>query len=187
MRTRLLVVMALLASALTSATTLLKLDVPGLTQVSDVIVRGRVDSVQAKWSGDRRRIVTEASLTVSEVLKGDVGKTALVVQPGGEVGEVGQIVHGVARFAVGQDVVVFLERRGDRFTVTGMVQGKFTIVNGQARADSDDSLLIDPLTRQPTSPGLTTYAYPELQKLVRAAIGTVPNEPPASGKVPVKP
>src|SRR5690606_29988142 len=48
---------------------------------------------------------------------------------GGTHGDIGQIVHGEARFARGEDVVVFLRRhdRATEYRVAGMAQGKLTV------------------------------------------------------------
>ena len=126
-KVRTLVLLLTLAAALASATTLLALDVPALTKGSSVVARATVKSSEARWAKDGGRIMTDVVLEVTEPWKGSPGKQVIVMQPGGVVGEVGQLVHGTAHFSVGEDVVVFLEPRGDRFLLTGMLQGKFKV------------------------------------------------------------
>ncbi len=175
----------LVASSVAWATTLIALDVPGLTQVSDVVLRGRVTKVEPQWSQDKTRIFTVAQVEVLQPLKGDVGAVAQVTQPGGEIGDVGQRVSGVAKFTVGEEVVLFLERRGPFFTVTGMAQGKFTVErssDGKAafarQADEFDALLLDPATRQPTSVKAQSMTLDALSALVRRSVGPAPQEAP---------
>lgn len=171
------------------ATTMVALDVPGLTKASDVVVRAHVKQSQARWTQDRRRIITDTELQIVEVLKGNASGTIVVMQPGGEIGDLGQVVHGTATFAPGEEVVVFLEGRGDRFTVTGMTQGKFHVDRSAAAptaaADPDgDSLLVDPKTHQPVAATAKVYPLDELTRLVRSSVGTLPVEP--TGKPTVK-
>jgi hypothetical protein len=133
------------------ATTLLAADVPLLTQSSEVIVRGTIVRVQATLSGDGARVFTEAELAVAEALKGEPGASLIATQPGGVVGDVGQWVDGVASFREGDEVVLFLERRGPRYTVTGMAQGLYRVerpAGGPALAvpQAAHAELIDPAT-----------------------------------------
>ncbi|MHB8873799.1 MAG: hypothetical protein ACYC8T_08955, partial [Myxococcaceae bacterium] len=110
------------------ATTLLAMDVPALARGADAIVRGSVVGVTSRWTGDHQRIVTEVQIEVADRLKGTAPQIVTVVQPGGVVGDIGQRVSGLASFAEGEEVVVFLERRaGGTFLVEGMAQGKFRV------------------------------------------------------------
>lgn len=127
------------------------------------------------------------------MLKGNPGPTVIAMQPGGEVGDVGQHVDGVARFTPGEEVVVFLEARGGRWLVAGMVQGKFRVErssDGRAafvRADpAGDSVLLDPVTRQPVSRPAAVLTLDELRAQVKAALP--PTQPPTPlGPTPVTP
>ena len=183
-----------LLAATAWATTLLALDVPGLTRMSDAVVRGTVVRVEPRLSGDGARIMTDAEIQVSEVLKGAPGPVAIAMQPGGEVGDVGQRVDGVARFTVGEEVVAFLEARGGRWLVTGMVQGKFRVErssDGRAafvRADSaGDSVLLDPVTHQPVSRPAPVMTLDELRAQVKAALPPATQPPLTPGPTPVTP
>lgn len=184
---------ALLAAA-AWATTLLALDVAGLTRLSDAVVRGTVVRVEARLTGDGARIMTDAELQVSEVLKGAPGPVVIVMQPGGEVGDVGQHVDGAARFTPGEEVVAFLEARGDRWLVTGMVQGKFRVERSSdgraafARAEpAGDSVLLDPVTHQPVSRPAPVLTLDALRAQVKAALPAAPQPPATPGPTPVTP
>lgn len=115
-------------AATAAASSALAVDLDQLAQRSEVVVRGVVKSRESRWSGDGKRILTDVQIDVSEALKGSPARTVTVQQPGGVVGDVGQMVHGLASFEVGEEVVVFLERWGpQRFQVTGAAQGKFKV------------------------------------------------------------
>jgi hypothetical protein len=161
-----------------SATTMLRVDLPELTQSADAIVHGTVRRLESRWSGDGRKIVTDVEIEVTETLKGQAGGTVLVTQPGGRMGDIGQKVSGLASFTPGEEVVLFLERRGPQaFRVAGMAQGKY-----QVRRSADgtrmlavpeptgDSLLVDPDTRQPTTSSLRTLSLAELKASIRTAL-----------------
>lgn len=192
---RKLLLLTALGAAFANATTLLALDVPALTKGSSAVVRGTVRSVGTRWTKDGGRIMTDVVLEVTEPWKGTPGKQVTLMQPGGVVGEVGQLVHGTAKFTVGEDVVVFLEPRGDRFLLTGMLQGKFkveTSSDGKAvfarQAMEGDALLVDPATRQPVNPVAVVLPIDTLRAQVLAASGAkAPVEPTTPGPVKVTP
>jgi len=178
----LLVSVALVASAV-GATTLLALDVAGLTTHSDLVVRGTIVSVAPHWSGDNSRIYTDAEVQVSEVWKGPSTAALIAMQPGGEIGEVGQRIHGVATFTPGEEVVLFLERRGPRYTVTGMAQGKFRIEPGEGKviiahtSPDADLAVLDPVTHAVVAKSPVSLPLEELKAQVKAALPKAPVEP----------
>ena len=168
----------LLLSLAASATTMLRADLPELAQTSDAIVHGTVRRVESRWSGDGRRIITDVEIQVTEALKGQAGGTVLVTQPGGRVGDIGQRVSGLAAFTPGEEVVVFLERRGKQaFRVSGMVQGKYQVQRSEdgksamaVPEPTGDVLLLDRDSRQPTSSSLRSMSLPELKAAIRTAL-----------------
>jgi hypothetical protein len=171
----------LLLSLSASATTMLRVDLPELTRSSDTIVHGTVRRMESRWSGDGRRILTDVEIQVTETLKGQAGGTVLVTQPGGRVGDIGQRVSGLASFTQGEEVVVFLERRGTRsFRVAGMAQGKYKVQRSEegtrvlAVPEPTDALLVDPDTRQPTTSSLQSLPLAELKASIRTALQQPP-------------
>ena len=192
---RLFPAVAMLIAAAASATTLLAEDVRSLTKSSATVVRGTVKSVEPRWTKDRARIMTDVVLVVSETWKGAPQQTVTLMQPGGVIGEIGQRVHGTATFSPGEEVVVFLEARGDRFLLAGMVQGKFKVERSSdgkslfARQElENEALLVDPLTRQPVTPAPLALPLDTLRSQVLAAAGAqAPNEPTQPGPVKVTP
>jgi hypothetical protein len=159
------------------ATTLLRLDAAALVNGSDLVVRGTVTRVDSHWTGDHRRIITDVTLNVTETLKGSAGQTVLIEQPGGVVGNIGQRVDGTAPFSVGEEVVVFLEKRpAERYLVTGMAQGKYRIErssDGKAAFAVPEAIgeatVVDPQTREPVTVRSQALKLEELRTLVRTA------------------
>lgn len=189
-RRSLLPTVLLAASAF--ATTLIAMDVPALTRGSDLVVRGTVVRVEPRWTSDGRRIMTDSEILVSEVLKGNVtGKTVVVMQPGGVIGDVGQLVHGVAKFSLGDEVVVFLEKRGERATVVGLAQGRFLVDRGgpeaMVKGGEEDLFLVDAKTHQPVEAPVQPMTLAKLTALVRESLGQAPAEPVLPGRPAVAP
>lgn len=189
MTRRWLVVAVLLVAFAGSATTLIAMDVPALTRASDLVVRGTVMRVESRWTQDKSRIMTDSELVVSQVLKGNLtSNTVVVMQPGGVVGDVGQLVHGVAKFNVGDEVVVFLEKRGDRAFVVGLAQGRFLVDRSgdrpMVRGGEEELFLVDAKTHQPVASPNKPMTLEALTALIRQSLGPAQTVPPlAPGKV----
>jgi hypothetical protein len=169
---------ALLAALPAQATTLLELDVEALTQLSDVVVHARVGRVTARWSDDGARIFTEVELVPLETWKGTTAGPLLATQPGGVVGHVGQRVEGVARFTPGEEVVVFLEARGPRFTVAGLSQGRFALEHAPeglvARQSDTSASFVDRFTGDARPHAPVVLPLPALKARVQAAARPAP-------------
>ncbi|MDX2013042.1 MAG: hypothetical protein SFW67_22805 [Myxococcaceae bacterium] len=172
-----------LAAALPAfATTLIAMDVPALTKAADVVVRGTVVRVEARWTMDRARIVTDNEILVTQVYKGNVvAKTVVAMQPGGVVGDLGQKVHGAATFALGDEVVVFLERRGDRFSVVGLAQGRLTVDRSGAepvvRGGEEELFLVDAKSHQPVKAPIEPMTLSRLEAVMRESLPATAPEP----------
>ncbi|RKH20000.1 hypothetical protein D7Y13_30410 [Corallococcus praedator] len=175
---RTLVLAALLGGLPAGATTMLRADLPQMAQASDAVVQGVVRRVQSRWSGDNRRIVTDVEIEVTESLKGTPAGTVLVTQPGGRVGDIGQVVSGLATFSEGEEVVVFLEKKGaSAFQLAGMAQGKYQVQRSGSEpramavpASTGDAVLIDPQTRQETVSNAKPVTLAQLKSSIRAAL-----------------
>lgn len=164
-----------LLSASAQATTLFALDLRTLSLHSDAVVHGTVRRIETRWSADRARIFTDIEIEVTEAWKGAPTKSILVIQPGGEIGEIGQQVAGVARFTVNEEVVVFLEEYGPLYTVTGYLQGKFQVSRkaSVAVATQQDGAvaLVDPASGQPSHAGPLSLRLEELRHAVLSTLG----------------
>ncbi len=100
-----------------------------LTLQSDVVAVGTVSATQCEWNADKTRIATRVTIAVSEFLKGGAGGQQItLLTPGGEIGDVGELYCGAARFKKDEEVVVFARKhQGTAMQVAGGAMGKFTI------------------------------------------------------------
>ena len=111
-----------------SATSMHPFSLDELIYVADSVVVGEVVDVQARFSRDGGAIFTYVDVAVSEHLKGEpAGDTLTVWVLGGEVGDVGMAVAGTPEFAVGEQVMLFIEDTVHGPTILGWQQGKFAL------------------------------------------------------------
>ena len=137
----------LLTAGVASATTIVMPSDEQLIEKSPVIVEGIVVSTTPVDRGGS--IWTETLISVERSIKGDVGSTVLVREPGGVLGENVTVVFGTPRFTAGERVLAFLSEteRGDHQTIDLFV-GKFSeqqTLDGQrlwVRNDHEEHVLL---------------------------------------------
>jgi hypothetical protein len=113
------------------ATTILPADLGELAHDAVAIVRGRVASVDAQWTEDRRTVETIVTLESERYLKGSLGSIVRFRVAGGELGRLRTIVVGAPEFAVDQHVIVFLGAAGPTIPhIVGFNQGIFRLAPG---------------------------------------------------------
>lgn len=114
---RLAMVLATAAVGLTTlytpsiaATTVVPITVEQLTQRSDIVVVARVGARRSHWLG--RTIVTDVELTINHSLKGSLiaGAHLTLRLPGGDVGNISQVLHGAPSVEENETIVAFLRR-----------------------------------------------------------------------------
>jgi len=160
------VVLASLVSVSASATTMMKLDLAGLTQRADTVVAGHVTDSQAAWTSDHSAIYTDVTIVVERSLAGSftAGQTVTVRSEGGTIDGVGMRVYGAAGFAKNEEVVVFLEQRAGHRYVVGMAQGKLLVTTDASgvkrlhRNLADVSFLPQSATSTPAGPSLQSIS-----------------------------
>jgi hypothetical protein len=141
MRAFLIGVGLLMAAALPlQATTYLPASFNEIVAESSTIVYGRVSSVRAAWSDDRRLIDSYVTVQALDYLKGSRGATTLFRVPGGQVGDRVMVIPGVPSFREGDMVVLFLKGAGPAIPhPVGLAQGVFRVV-----ADPDGAPVVLP-------------------------------------------
>ena len=95
------------------------------------IVVGNVTAVQCRWQGTI--IVTDITVAPIENLKGAGTDPVTFTIPGGTLGGATLRVSETPKFAMGEQVVVFLRPGVAPCDVFGWHQGKFTLEQGNVR------------------------------------------------------
>lgn len=133
----LLLLCALVATG--KATTAVLLSNEALATGADAIVIGRCVDLHSAWEG--RTLVTVATVTVGESLKGEPGSTMTVALPGGIDANrkfpIAMTYAGAPQMRIGEDVFLFLVSDPDvasGLTVMGFSQGKYSIVADETGA-----------------------------------------------------
>jgi hypothetical protein len=168
-----------LGAGAVAASTLEHWGVMDLARRSSAIVQGHVFRMSAHWSADGMKILTDVDIRVAAVWKGQVGESVRVTQLGGVIEGLGQRVDGMAAFANGEEVVVFLEPQGtDRFSLTGMGQGKFRVDRSRGVMAIPEALsgtvLVDPKTHQKLSEDRRPIPLELLRAHVQATLQGIP-------------
>ena len=126
MRTWILV-LVLLAPGRAFATVVLPADFATVVNGADVIVAGRVVDVRSQLT-DSRSIESFVTVAVSDVLKGEPGRTLTFRVPNGTVGRYRRITIGAPEFMEGDRVVLFLRARAPGVpTLFGLSQGVYRV------------------------------------------------------------
>jgi hypothetical protein len=114
-----------------------ELSVEQMVSQSDLITIGNCVDARSTWVG--RNLVTIATISVREALKGDASASVTVVLPGGVDANrkfpIAMTYPGAPRITPGEDVLLFLARDdevADGYTIAGFSQGKFSIVKDEA-------------------------------------------------------
>ncbi|MDP2315036.1 MAG: hypothetical protein Q8P41_19200 [Pseudomonadota bacterium] len=129
-RLALVAALAVASVAPASATTVAPLTLDQMTDASDLVVRGTVESV---WTEEDAKGIawTRALVRVDASLKGgaDAGDYVTVEAAGGTVGNRTTLVSGSARYSVGEQTVLFLSDKPAKgvYGTVGMGIGKFTV------------------------------------------------------------
>lgn len=89
-------------------------DLKKITENSDAIITGKVIDQKSEWNSDKTRIFTKVNIKVDEFLKGSAHQSnIIVIHPGGEVGEVGEVYSHVPGFYDNENVLLFLQKSED--------------------------------------------------------------------------
>jgi hypothetical protein len=116
-----------IAAGVASATTLIPAEFGQMAREAEVIVHGRVVSVQGQL-GPQRQIESLVTLHVVDTLKGTpVAQTTFRV-PGGRVGQLRRVMVGAPQFAAGDEVFLFLKGRAPAIAMPyGLSQGVYRV------------------------------------------------------------
>ncbi|MBI2834220.1 MAG: hypothetical protein HYX76_07315 [Acidobacteria bacterium] len=162
------------------ATVLVPADFEELVLEARAILHGQVTDVRAEWADGRRRIHTFVTVAVTEYLKGDLGRTASFVVPGGELGGYRSVLVGAPVLAPGDEVVLFLGSRGPGIPfVLGLSQG---VMRVRTDPRSGQKTVTTPLRTGGLEAGagvvargaVSAVALPTLRQRVRETLAQAP-------------
>jgi len=128
----------LFCSLQAAATSVLPVSLQRMAQTAEMIFHGTAIGNEVRLDQASGRVATYTSFKVIEVIKGNPGEIHTIKQIGGQLpgSNVRQVIHGVPRFAVGEEYVIFLPKASSLGFASpiGLSQGKFDIrkLNGQA-------------------------------------------------------
>jgi hypothetical protein len=154
------------------------LDLAELTARAERIVVAQVVSARSEWDASGRNIHTRIEIRVEEAWKGSDApdQRLVIVQPGGTVGDIEMLVHGMPSFAPGEKAVLFLAGQGTP-RVVGMSQGKRPLRwDGTAKRWVAESAEHSAVVRRDSHGGLQpalpepAVALDELRQRVRALV-----------------
>jgi hypothetical protein len=136
---------------------------PQLVGLSQYALVGSATEAYSRWesAGSSRRIVTYVNIQVTQPIDGrPPPETSLMLRTlGGRVGDIGQLVHGEARFELGAPTVIFLTPDSDGVLgVTAMAQGHYPL--------STQAGELARLRASPNMPSLTELRDSAVQRLV---------------------
>jgi len=106
------------------STVMLPMFMDDLTQSSQTVVYGSIAGKRAEWTADHRMINTVYTVDPQEYVKGTLGASFEISEPGGELDGEGFYVASAPQFEVGQEAVLFVwtDQRGHH-QVTALDQG----------------------------------------------------------------
>ena len=165
--TRALLIFALLAFALPSAT-LQKLSFEEMVTKATAIVRAKIGPATGRQHG--ALVYSHHKISILETWKGNLGTSADVVVPGGQVGRLQQTVAGAPILPYGDELVLFLWT-----SPSGLSQGVFQLERDTAgvvtlnRGPLAASLVT--ATGRPTSDDGMRMGLSEFQVRVSSAMG----------------
>jgi len=149
----------LLFSLQAAATSVLPVSLQRMAAKAETIFHGTATSNEVRLDQASGRVATYTSFKVIEVIKGNPGATHTIKQIGGQLpgSNVRLVIHGVPRFAVGEEYVIFLPKASSLGFASpiGLSQGKFDIrkLNGQAVVTNRRQLAaLEKSTPQPVLP-----------------------------------
>jgi hypothetical protein len=123
----------LLARPMAQATTVMPMFLDDLTAASQTVVYGKVIASRTEWDEGHNWIYTIYTVVPWEYLKGQLGPSFELREPGGERDGMGTRVAGVPEFQPGQEAVLFVwtDPKG-RHQVSGFEQGAVAITTEAA-------------------------------------------------------
>jgi hypothetical protein len=154
--------------------TLERLTLSDMAVKSTLVVRGKVLSSSASFSGSL--VFTHYQVQVSETLKGQSAGVIDVAVPGGVANGIRQAVSGAPEFQPGEEYVFFLWTGKSGVTqVIGLTQGLFHVTGTGAdpslQRRPSHELMLDARTHQPVQDQTIAMHLSELRTAISNSLG----------------
>lgn len=123
---------ATLVAGTTEATSLRRMDLPGMARAADRIVHARAVEIRVSWDAAHRRIVTDTLFDVIASAKGNGPPRLTISLLGGRIDPYEMRAEGMPEFHVGEEVVLLTTPApGGKHTIVGFSQGVFRIATDE--------------------------------------------------------
>jgi hypothetical protein len=185
-RTLLLFTVTVFCSLQASATTVLPMSLQQMTASAELIFYGTATSNEVRLDASSGRVATFTTFDVIDVIKGTVGDMLTIKQVGGQLADsrFRQIIHGVPRFSVGAEYVVFLPAASSLgfSSPIGLSQGRFSVVQHNGERVVSNGRPVAAMLEATTATNLGNTPQAGLISAV-PTLSAVPDEP-ASASLP---
>jgi len=146
----LFLLVGLLVVDVTLATTVLPVSLERMSKTAEYIFYGKALSNEVKFDAASNRVATFTIFEIIDNVKGDAGTSHTVKQVGGQLAGSAVVhrFHGVPRFTVGEEYVIFLppQSRLGFSSPVGLSQGKFSVQKQKGIATVSNGRVIKNLT-----------------------------------------
>jgi hypothetical protein len=161
---KLTILVAACLACIASAATLQILTLDEMTGAASAVVQGRIVASRSDWiNGKGSQIYTFYTVQAESYLKGNLGSSFQLTEPGGNVGILNGSVPGAPAFQVGEQVVLFVQTDGRFHQAIGYEQGVFRM----HRDPASGALTVN--HSQPLAKGGQIVASDEVGSLVAGA------------------
>lgn len=117
-----------LTASLAFATVAIYMDLNALVERADVIVQGKVKGQRGLYDKDRQLSLVQTTIKVDHTFHGEDQDTIIIQQIGGEHDGTTTKIAGDAKFAEGEEVVLFLKKGKEQVHyLTSLGQAKWSI------------------------------------------------------------
>ncbi|MCM1987985.1 matrixin family metalloprotease, partial [Methanococcoides seepicolus] len=111
-----------------------QLSLQELTEDATIILIGNVENVKSEWNEDETQIFTNITISVGDVIKGDVPDQRITIrQMGGTVDNISLYIIDSPQFSLDEEVLLFM--KPGFIPIVGMSQGKFSIETDAGTGD----------------------------------------------------
>ncbi len=127
---------------------ILKMSVEDMTKEADVIVIGDIKEVESRWNFWRTEVHTYSTVSVEKYIKGTGPGTLTIITEGGTGGDLSVWVEDTPVFTKNENVLVFLKKAGDEFSVASWAQGKYIVENEEVLDRSGEKVSLKDFLRR---------------------------------------